>query len=76
MSEPETLGIKANDGVKTVDVYGSGKQLTQKGTAGTMHIADKSQIMNIGESAWDLALKTNLPVIMVVMAPRQVQQEV
>ncbi len=78
MGAPD-LGVSVGDSVKTKETAGKGgmtseqAQQAQAGIGGTLQVTSKEQLPAIGEAAWDLSIKTNKPVVIVVRAPRQVQ---
>lgn len=72
--QPETLGINVGESIKTQDAFGAvDKQLkTIAGVAGTLHLVDENNKQRIVDMAWELSQKMQLPVIIVVRAPRTV----
>ena len=66
MGEPiETLEIKAQDGVKSKDVF-SQLQNQMAGIAGTLHVTKEADLSQVPQLAWQLAQQTQKPVIIVV----------
>jgi len=67
------LGINVQEQIKTLDKFGKDRMEQQlKGSAGTLHITDESNKAKIVDLAWQLSQQTQLPVVVVVRAPRQV----
>ena len=73
MEEIKDLGVSVSEGVKAIDKFGRDRMEQQlKGSAGTLHATDKETLSAICESAWQLSEATQLPVVVVVRAPRKV----
>lgn len=73
MSEEKSkdLGINVLDQVKSKEAFGKMDQQL-KGIAGTLHLTNMENYGSIIESAWKLSEDTQLPVMIVVRAPRKV----
>lgn len=70
--KPQDLGINVAENVKAEERFGKSEK-AMKGIAGTLHLTDIGQKDNIFNGAWNLSKETQLPVVIVVKAPRTVQ---
>jgi len=74
MSEQvENLDMSVSENVKTIDKFGKDRVEKQlKGSAGTLHITSEENKEKVVDLAWQLSKQTQLPVVVVVRAPREV----
>ena len=69
--ENQDLGVNVQDQVKTKEAFGSLDRKMQ-GIGGTLHLTSKDKGQQVADLAWQLSEQTNLPVVIVVKAPRSV----
>lgn len=66
-NQVENLGINVQDGVKTLDRFGTqNAQKVIKGIAGTLHITNEGQKQKIVDIACQLSKSSRQPVVIVV----------
>ena len=76
-SPAQDLNVGVVEHVRAAEAFGPGGRtqeqlkMTQQGIAGTFQVTNPETLHAMADSAWDLSVKTQKPVVVVVRAPRQ-----
>lgn len=63
----ETLNISVGETINTQEIFGRIQDAMKRaGIGGTLHLTSEAQKQNMVDIAWALAIKTGLPVVIVV----------